>query len=1193
MPLINGHKFKKYELDTIDSVKARIASKLNTLPEYLYFRDELFLSDLDYSNKNNIIVEDLLIEIKESAEKNSYVVDLINNIIKKNNKLNIKDKVLPYWFGYNKILMEKYKKQGDFVLQKITEELIGNKIKNIQTYNIKELWKNNTINIKKLQDNIEKNIKIVKKQKKIFKDFTLTKANPSTDFNTEYIVSTLTLESKNKIEQSKLSLLELFNESILTPYVPFITTQNFYKIAQDFIPSDEWVSSSSDSIILKVASRLIFGKENTSNYTDTIIKVDDKSHTVTSEIMVYSSTRGGNVSKDEYTKRSINVFKNINLYVKESKESKISGNFYFPNKKIDKYIFSDLVMNDNLFNNLLKIDEHESATKKKTYLFIQFYHPNTGLVKANITPKIANKTSLTDDQNTELFPDKSNYISVKVKEATNMKAVVIFKNILGKLLSKYDKKAIDVIKFYSQYIPDFGDDEEEDEEDEEKEKKISEIAPEIFVSNYTRNCAPFRMPTVISEEDSAHVKENGQNVIKFPRDIPADPRAVKFPNDGENQNYYVCNNKPYKYVGLTKNKLRNSDKFPYVPCCFKNDQSKKPKYLNYYEGQEVEPVGKIKQQDIIKTQKILDNNRFGSLPYNIDNLFNFIYPNQTYEYIRKGVFRNEHSFLNCVMEALDESTNILSITDENEREVVLIDTRNILANKTLAVLCRQEMYDKTTDEIIEILKNPNEYLDPKLFIHLLEEYFECNIFIFTKQTMLSDGEMILPRHLQAYYKHKNNYPCIYIYEHTGIEKQCELIIKYNTVKEEDQQDLFTYEEAKNIRNLFSKLKEANALDKSIRETVMPIPSHIQIISQWIDSYGKTRRLDIKYDDHIISLITSPVQPIKVKETKSQSVKKTPLDVAMKFIKELAIELESQTIVNKKTHELNGILGNVKVSIPIKETDTLDIPEKDEGVSFPINRISALEQYNKNKKTARYLMEYTIWIYSKYLYDEDIKEITEENITTFAKSYFKIDPYFQYGYVSKAFKVDNLLMENGLIVVHDEDTLKRLIYFLRLSCKRNRDNVIEYHKKVFIQNYYVDITDFTQYPNQVILFGEESVEHWINENNLKYILHNTIQIGNNLPYFFKNTLIDNKIYLAQNTSSLEKASDIAITWLRKGYNKGIVARAVTPVSFTLYSYINAYNITKYDIQSKSSSHKIKIIGYKINNKPYYIALLNLS
>ena len=1192
MPLINGAKFKTYDLDTIDSFKDRIASTLNTLPEYLYFVKESILSDFQ-NQKNNIIVEDILLEIKKSAEKNSSVIDLINNILEKNKNFNIKEKVLPYWFGYNQILIKNYKTQGDFVLKKITEDLVTNKIKNIQTYTIKELYKNNVINIKKLEDNIKKNKKRVKKQKKIFKDFNNTKESPSTKFNTEYIISTLTLESKDNIEQSKLSLLELFNESILTPNVPFITTQNFYKIAQDFLPSDEWVTTSNNSIILKVASRAFFDKENTSNYTDTIIKVDDTSHVVTAEIMVYGSTRSGNISKDEYSNRSLSVFKNLNLYVKKSKESKISGTFYFPNKKIDKYVFSDLVMNDNLFNTLLKIDEHDGATKKKTYLFIQFYHPTTGLIKANITPKIASKITLSDDQDPVIFPDKNYYISVKVKEATNMKSILIFQNMLGKLLTIYETKEADVIKFYSQYITDFGEEEEEEEEQEQEDKKIAEIAPQIFVSNYTRNCAPARMPSVISGEAVLQAKENGKSVIKFPRDIPDDPKGVKFPNDGENQNYYTCNNKQYKYVGLTKNKLKNSEKFPYVPCCFKNDQSNKPKYLNYYEGQEVEQVGKIKQQDIIKTQKILDNNRFGSLPYNIDNLFTFIYPNQTYEYIRKGVFRNEHSFLNCVMEALDDTTNILSITDENEREVILIDTRNKLATKTLSVLCRQEMYDKTTDEIIEILKNPNDYLDPKLFIHLLEEYFECNIFIFTKSTMLSDGEMILPRHLQAYYKHKNNYPCIYIYEHT-VEQQCELIIKYNTIKEEDPQDVFTYEEARNIRNLFAKLKQSYALDKSIRETIMPIPSHIKIKSQWIDSYGKTRRLDIKYKGHIISLITSPIQPIKVKETKNRSVDKTDVDIAINFIKELKIELQSQTIVNKRTYELNGILGNVKVSIPIKETDILDnIPEKEEGLSYPINQLSVLEQYNKNKKTARYLMEYTVWMYSKYLYDEDIEEITEENIATFAKTFFKIDPGFKYGYISKAFTVDNLLMENGLIVVHDEDTLKRLIYFLRLSAQRNSDKVIEYHKQIFIQNYYVDITDFTQYPNQVILFGEESVEHWINENNIKYNLQNTIQIGNDLPYFFKNTLVDNKIYLAQNTSSLEKASDIGITWIRKQYNKGIFANPSTPVSFTLYSYINAYNIKKYNITSKPFSQEIKIVGYKINNKPYYTTLLNLS
>ena len=72
------------------------------------------------------------------------------------------------------------------------------------------------------------------------------------------------------------------------------------------------------------------------------------------------------------------------------------------------------------------------------------------------------------------------------------------------------------------------------------------------------------------------------------------------------------------------------------------------------------------------------------------------------------------------------------------------------------------------------------------------------------------------------------------------------------------------------------------------------------------------------------------------------------------------------------------------------------------------------------------------------------------------------------------------MYNGLIVVHDIDTLKRLIYYLRLSIQRNTENVKEYYRKSFIQNYYVDITDFNKHPNQLILFGDESIENLINE-----------------------------------------------------------------------------------------------------------------
>ena len=51
----------------------------------------------------------------------------------------------------------------------------------------------------------------------------------------------------------------------------------------------------------------------------------------------------------------------------------------------------------------------------------------------------------------------------------------------------------------------------------------------------------------------------------------------------------------------------------------------KPKYLHYYNGKEL-VLGDKKQHNIIKTNKILKNDQFGTLPPNIENLFTIIDP---------------------------------------------------------------------------------------------------------------------------------------------------------------------------------------------------------------------------------------------------------------------------------------------------------------------------------------------------------------------------------------------------------------------------------------------------------------------------------------------------------------------------------------------------------------------------------------
>lgn len=235
----------------------------------------------------------------------------------------------------------------------------------------------------------------------------------------------------------------------------------------------------------------------------------------------------------------------------------------------------------------------------------------------------------------------------------------------------------------------------------------------------------------------------------------------------------------------------------------------------------------------------------------------------------------------------------------------------------------------------------------------------------------------------------------------------------------------------------------------------------------------------------------------------------------------------------------------------------------------------------------------LWIYSDYLRTNSITKITDDSIANFSKEYFKIVPGYNYGYIAKTFTRQSSIMKGKHIVVQSEEMLKRLVYVLRLLSQRDSDRIFKYYTNKVIQNYYEDITDFKKSKNQIILYGEESVNKLITENNIKYTLHNEIKIDSPNPYFFKNKLIDNKVYLAQNTTSLEKATNIAVIWFTEEYNPGFNSEVTKPLSFTLYSYINGDNITAYKIKGKSFFYNIKILGYKIDNTSFYTTLLPLS
>lgn len=1196
MVLVNGKKFKIYDLDDISTFKDRLASKYSTLPEYLYFPNDLSYSDL--SGESNIIFEDIFEYIKKSAKDNTSikdVIDLIKSKLGKNFK--IKDKVVPVWFLYNKKLNDDYETKDAIAVELIADELVKMKIFFTKNQVIRVL-KDIKIHEEKIKNTLENHKNNVDQKTKLFEEFdNIKEPIVSTEFKVEDINFILTLNLKN------ISILELFNSIVLTDNVPFATTHNFYKLLLDYVPPDDWVKISEDSIILKVNKKDYITKSSkSSNYLDAVININNSGN-VTVEITIKNEK--GNVQKDKFIRRLLTVFNKINISIENIKESKVVGTFYFPQQNFDKYIFSDLVMNDDIFKILTNIDDHEFATTKKSGIYIHFEHPKTGYVTATITEKIMKK----DDQsmkgeNHYIFPIGESYIRVRISKSNNIKAVEHFKIMLGKLFVRYDQQYNHIKDFYRKYIKDFGVIEVEEVE-EKTDLKLTEEVPEIFgAGGFSTYCNKERTPTIISENDAKDLEQKGQSVMKFPRDVPEYSNIIKYPSDGEDQRYYTCNHKKYKYIGLQENNLKNQDIYPFIPCCFIKEQKKKSIYQHYYGGKEPKILDK-KQNNIISTDKILKHDQYGTLPPNIENLFNIIDPEINSVYVRRGVGvsekRNVNSFINAVMEALNDTTGILDIVKEKELEKRLIDQRNKLANEKIVALCRQELYDMSIQEIIDIIKDGNKYFDPKLFIHLLEYTFNCNIVLFTKKTL--DGEMTLPRHLQAYYKNKNKKKYVYIFEHTGsksdIDKsypwpQCEVIVKYNP-KSGDVQDSFTFEESKNVRIVYDRLRKSYSLDKVIDDIDLPIKKDIKILSQFIDSYGKTRQLNIDFKGKQVSLIISPIQPLPVRETTKEKIYLIEKKYAMDLIKKLGMKIQSQTVVRNILKEINGIVGNVSVSIPLTKTKIIkefNIPIKEYGLSYTEDQKSILEQYNINKKLARYLVEYTLWIYSKYLNTNNILDITDKNITEFAQDFFEIIPNFEYGYISKNLSESSPFLQKGKIVVHSEETKKRLIYVLRLNIQRNKYNVLNYHKKTIIENYYVDLTDFDKYNHQIILFGEESVDKWISENNVRYFLYDKVQIGINTPYFFKNKLINNNLYLAQNTTSLSKATNIGLTWEKNGYNPGIHAYESQPLPFPLYAYQNSNSIKELKIKDKKFS-KIKILGYKIDNIPFYTTLLPLS
>ena len=837
------------------------------------------------------------------------------------------------------------------------------------------------------------------------------------------------------------------------------------------------------------------------------------------------------------------------------------GKFYYNlgEKPIDFFVLGDLVLNDSLFRQYLAIDEHEAATKgKRSSTYIHFFGGgDEQTVKANITVyKVREKDEVKRKYG---FTLGDYYLNVLVSKVNSAKALEDFILIFGKLLQLYYKEAPGIIKIYNELLNEKFPTEYKPRKapapGKKKKRTLKEQAPEVFVSGYPTKCG--KQPRIISAEEA---KEATNAVMQYP----------KTSTEGFPQRWYICDEtRSYIFPGLQENDLSNNIIVPYLPCCFKTKQDLGPKgeagkqtkpYANYFYDVPIVSGIITKQQNLLLRDIFTNPPQVATLPKELEEMLNLVTYKHGWSFVRSGVFDSKASFLECVLEALhsysgndsrtkkiskeigsaliykstavQKANEALKLVKQNkvkkraervkaeyalwnakkeERINYLNDLRTQLDTEDAsATCCKQEMYDYSQTEILQIIKDPNIYFDPRFMTNLIEKYFNCKIVLFSRVTTgLQENKyeddnntvLTLPRHIQAYYKTQENVPIILIYERLGRGNEqkdyprCELISYWNGENKLTTLHDGDSEVSLQMQVLYERVRESYNLNCRIPQSIIPLGElekiGVELTHQEIDSYGKCRALMFDYNGCKGSLLVTPLQPFLLPNFTGKITPRLSWEAAQ----ELMGKLGSVDRVSKPKDLLSaysGIIGNTRFSLPFEPNKTIpgvDIVDEDDFISREQTG-SKLRSYIKDKRIARYMVEYARWLYSKFLSDNNLQDSTE-SLGVFIEKQIIIDKEYIYRNVVKTFSINSGLSQEGVIYVKSEETKKRLIYTLQLYALHHPEELKQYKSRASIYNYYMNVGDFERYRSQVILQGDNAVLKWIHERGQDYSLHDGV------------------------------------------------------------------------------------------------------
>lgn len=557
---------------------------------------------------------------------------------------------------------------------------------------------------KKLQEDIPRIKERIKIMIKEFDKFTSYLDSTNSDTNVTFSDrkvdgNNTTLKIKFNDEMSLGYIFENISTSKIIPLIRLnIDNKMFYKSNSDFIIPNDWLEETVDENT--ISCKFLFTKEtelirkniNISNIFSDLV--------ITTKSIVSSVTYSDSfdvVSQDEIDQR-IKSF--LPPFSKTSSPMTSLNISHAINKAVDILTLADILVMDERFYKRFYISDKSSPALMRKRVNMVYNDP------------------LSSDAKTTFYIGERIKMYNVLQEDTDSILALCLKLFQ---ISEYNKKQIhDIYKKHNVLIKEIS------LTNVDIKRGIDERRPHIFpkISEsgvyWSRRCQINKQPELYETEQEAK-----QAVERMGRKW--DERFyVKFP--GDTNDHYICPNDNYPFPGLQKAETQ----YKFSPCCFqRNQRTRNEKLLR---GEDI-PKDKETANVILKQNKQLTIGRRGEIGFNIQKLFKtFKINNQFYRY---GVVEELQDSCCSILKAVHIALDV---------EEDLSDTRKRLSevDDNIINYCKQSFFDMSNQEVRDYIKE-TEYFDPFTMVELLEEFYNCNIFMFESDSR-GMGEIALPRH---------------------------------------------------------------------------------------------------------------------------------------------------------------------------------------------------------------------------------------------------------------------------------------------------------------------------------------------------------------------------------------------------------------------------------------------------------------